>query len=322
MNDRKRPVRMDLNLFRVFEAIHRLGSLTRAAQELHLTQPAVSNALSRLREHFGDPLFRRSGRRIVPTPLAETLAADVTQALYALHGSLMRSQQFEPAAATRRFVVGMRDSLEFTLLPALSQVLLAQAPRLQLSSVGFDRAQLARLLSSGELSLAVDIPQPAEPGIRQDTLLTESLCVLMRSGHPLAGAALTPAAWLRARHVVFSARSSGPALEDVALSRRGLSRDVALRCQHPYAACHVAAHSDLLLTLPYFHARWFAAQLPLHIAPAPIPLPKMEVQMYWHQNVDEDPGNRWLRDTLREVAAHGRGVPAGTARQAAAQRRR
>jgi DNA-binding transcriptional LysR family regulator len=320
MNESKRTARIDLNLFRVFEAIHRLGSLTQAARELHLTQPAVSNALARLRVQFGDPLFRRSGRRIVATPLAQTLAADVAQALHTLHGSLNRSQSFKPAETARHFVMGMRDSLEFTLLPALSETLLTQAPRLQLSCVGFERAQLPRLLGAGELSLAVDIPQPLGPGIRQQTLLTDPLCVLMRSGHPLSRAPLSPAAWLKARHVIFSARASGPALEDVALARRGLSRDVALRCQHPYAACHIAAHSDLLLTLPRFHARWFAAQLPLHIAEAPIPLPRMEVQMYWHQNAEEDPGNRWLRDALVEIATRGRNDPPARTRQSPRQR--
>lgn len=294
--------RIDLNLFRVFEAIYRAGSLTRAAEELHLTQPAVSNALARLRAHYDDPLFVREGRKIAPTPLAHGIADEVAQALRTLRDSVQRAGHFEPAGSSRRFVIGMPESLEFTLLPRLVQALHAQAPQLRLHSVRIERERLSRQLIAGDLSLALDVPQPLGPRIRQQRVLKDRLVVAMRPGHPLAKTTLSTAGWLGARHVVVSGRSSGPTLEDIALSRRGLGREVALRCQNYYAACRVVAHSDLLLTLPQSHGEWLSRDLKLHLSAAPIPLPALEIMMYWHEGADADAGNRWLRGHVGELS--------------------
>ena len=304
MNESSAP-RIDLNLFRVFEAIYRAGSLTRAAEELHLTQPAVSNALARLRSHYDDPLFVREGRKIAPTPLAHGIADEVAQALRTLRDSVQRAGHFDPAGSTRRFVIGMPESLEFTLLPRLVQALHAQAPQLRVHSVRIERERLARQLVSGDLSLALDVPQPLGPRIRQQRVLKDRLVVAMRPGHPLAKTTLGTAGWLGARHVVVSGRSSGPTLEDVALSRRGLSREVALRCQNYYAACRIVAHSDLLLTLPQSHGEWLSRDLKLHLADAPIPLPALEIMMYWHEGAEADAGNRWLREHVGELSGTG-----------------
>ncbi|MCI4568806.1 LysR family transcriptional regulator [Lysobacter sp. CFH 32150] len=304
MNESSAP-RIDLNLFRVFEAIYRAGSLTRAAEELHLTQPAVSNALARLRSHYDDPLFVREGRKIAPTPLAHGIADEVAQALRTLRDSVQRAGHFDPAGSTRRFVIGMPESLEFTLLPRLVQALHAQAPQLRVHSVRIDRERLARQLVSGDLSLALDVPQPLGPRIRQQRVLKDRLVVAMRPGHPLAKTTLGTAGWLGARHVVVSGRSSGPTLEDVALSRRGLGREVALRCQNYYAACRIVAHSDLLLTLPQSHGEWLSRDLKLHLADAPIPLPALEIMMYWPEGAEADAGNRWLREHVGALSGSG-----------------
>src|SRR4051812_8816197 len=110
---------IDLNLLVVFEAIYREGNLTRAAKKLHLTQPALSHALSRLRKMFGDPLFARTGRAMVPTPFARNLVGPVREALSTLERGLFPNQAFAPETARRRFIVGMREVLEAFVLPEL-----------------------------------------------------------------------------------------------------------------------------------------------------------------------------------------------------------
>jgi DNA-binding transcriptional LysR family regulator len=316
MNESARgPV--DLNLFRVFDAVYRSGSITRAAGVLHLTQPAVSNALTRLRAHFDDPLFAREGRRVVPTPFARGLADDVSRSLASLADAVRRGRGFDPATSTRRFVVAMRDATEFALLPPLVRELQRLGRGLQVHSVRLERNRLARQLADGELDFAVDLPFTVGADIRQAELLRAELCVAMRKKHPLGARALTVDRWLSARHVVVSARANGAVFEDLALQQRGLERDVAVRCQHYYAACEVVAASDLLLTLPRFDGDWIRSRLPLHFAPMPLPTGSLPITLYWHRAAEEDPGNLWFRDRLRRLA-----VPGSTSRSSRTPSRR
>ncbi|NKF23937.1 LysR family transcriptional regulator [Solimonas marina] len=297
--------RVDLNLFRVFDAVYRAGSLTQAAAQLHLTQPAISNALARLRRQFGDPLFVRDGRRVAPTPRARAVAPDIAAALQALQRSLAVPQRFDAAASTRRFVLGMRDVLEFALMPTLTRQLLEQGPQLQLQSARIERRRLDRELVAGALDLAVDVPMTVGDELVREPLFREGLCVAMRPDHPLAGAPLRVESWLAARHITVSSRRTGPVLEDAVLQGEGLRRDVAVRCQHYYGACHLAASSDLLLVLPRYYGEWFKTQLPLRLAPPPVALPELEVMMYWPRNAEHDPAHGWLREQLRRAVRDG-----------------
>lgn len=297
--------RIDLNLFRVFDAVYRAGSLTQAAAQLHLTQPAISNALARLRTQFGDPLFVRDGRRIAPTPRARAVAPEIAAALQLLQQTLSAPQAFEAVSASRRFVIGMRDLLEFALLPRLTQELLRDAPKLQLQSARIERRKIERELAAGALDLSIDVPMPVGEGIVQEALFEEHLCVAMRRDHPLAKRALGIRQWLGARHVVVSSRRIGQVLEDGVLQREGLRRDIALRCQHYYAACHVVASSDLLLVLPRYYGEWFTAHLPLKLVPLPLAMPSLQVMLYWPRNAEHDPGHAWLRERIRALTARG-----------------
>lgn len=294
-------MRFDLNLFRVFDAIYASGSLTRAAEALHLTQPAVSHALARLRDRFDDPLFRREGRGMVPTPRAHALAGDVRRALELLDAGIRSAGHFDPASVQRRFVVGLREAVETTTLPPLLAGLRAEAPGVVLESVHFARETVARDLARGHLDLVLDIPLPLAPEIRREALFDDALCIAMRADHPLAARPLSREDWLAAAHVVASGRPSGLSLEDDALRRAGLHRHVALRCQSYQSGCAAVAASDLLLALPRRVAEEQAAVFPLHLAPAPLRLPSFRVQLYWHHAAHDDAGNRWLRERIRAV---------------------
>jgi DNA-binding transcriptional LysR family regulator len=293
---------VDLNLFRVFDAVYRAGSITRAATQLHLTQPAVSNALTRLRAHFDDPLFVRDGRRVVPTPHARSLAGEIARALGTLQDAVKHGRRFDPTTSSRRFVIGMRDSMESTLLPRLARDVQRRWPRLSLLSTRFERRRLSRQLAAGELDLAVDLPFSTGDDLMQKEFMRTELCVVMRRRHPLARGKLTLETWLSARHVVVSARPNGPVLEDLALRQLGRTRDIALRCQHYYAAWQVVAASDFLLTMPRNDGDDGTIPLPLTIAPLPVPFAPLPVMLYWHRSADGDPANRWMRERLEELA--------------------
>lgn len=298
MNDLKPAARIDLNLFRVFDAIWRTGSLTLAAEQLHLTQPAVSNALARLREHFGDALFRRQGRRVVPTARAQAIADDVGEALRLLRDSLQSAQAFDALASSRRFTLGMRDNFEVSLLPRLVLALRQHAPRMHLHSAAIDRKRLARQLAEGEMDFGIDVPVAMPADIRQAPLLEIDFCLATRPGHRFAKRRPSVKEWAEAEHVAVSGRSAGPVMEDLALQRAGLTRDVSVRLQNYYAACHLVAASDLVLVLPRFYGEWFSGFIPLHLAATPLPLPPMPILLYWHRNADSDAGHAWLRELI------------------------
>lgn len=291
-------MRVDLNLFRVFDAIYRSGSLTRAAEALNLTQPAVSHALARLRDHLGDPLFRREGRGMVATPRAHALAADVRQALALLESSAHAAADFDPVRSERRFVVGLREAIETAALPQLVQRLRCGAPGIVLESVSFARETVARELARARLDVVIDVPLPLGQDILRTPLYDDPLCIAMRHDHPLAGDRLSQEAWLAADHVVVSGRPSGLSLEDDALSRAGLHRRIALRCQNYQTACRTVAGSDLLLAVPGRVAKTQAETTPIVLRAPPMRLPSLRGQLYWHHAMHEDAANRWLRDQV------------------------
>lgn len=296
-------IRVDLNLFRVFMAVYRAGSLTQAAAQLHLTQPAISNALTRLRQQIGDPLFIREGRRMVPSLRARQIAPQVEQALTALQTVTRTDSHFDAATAQRRYQIGMRDLLEFVLLPDLLNDLQQHAPHISLQSRPIERRRLERMLASGGLDLAVDVAIPTGEDIHRELLLRDSLCVVTRSGHRLAHQRLTLQRWLSQPHVVVSARTSGPVLEDLLLNEHDLKRNIVLRCQHYSAACHVVARTDCMLMLPRRYAAQFSRAFGLIIKPPPVPLAPLELMMYWHRNADGDSGLKWLRNRIASLSA-------------------
>lgn len=294
--------KVDLNLFVVLDAICAEGSITRAADRLHLTQPAVSHALARLRDVYADPLFVRSGNGVAPTALTKRLIGPIRESLLMLQETLQPSQPFDAAGARNSFVVALPDVLETWVLPPLMQYLQEVAPRMQMASVRARRRELDADLAGGRLDLAFDVLMPVAPALRHAPLMEDRFVVVAREGHPILAADWTMDAYCQFRHIVVSSRRTGLSAEDFELSRLGLRRDIALRCSNYHVAWKTMEQTDLLLTVPEQYALMREAG-PFSVKPMPMDVRGLAIQMYWHESVDQDPANQWLRSVFKQVLA-------------------
>ncbi len=288
--------RLDLNLFRVMDAVYVHGGISAAARQLHLSQPAVSHALARLRRVWGDQLFVRQGNRMVPTELTRRVMGDVQAHLRGLQSLFTQAERFEPRTLEMTLKLGMRDVLEAISLPLLVAHLSEVAPRLRVASVRVPRDELTRALTMGEVDVVIDRQRRMDSGIRGLHLADEGLAVILREGHPLLDKGLDASAYFASRHVMVALRPDQPDPLQAVWAMAGRDgRDIAMRCQHYFAAARVTAQSELLLTLPRTYARELAQVLPLVVCELPLPAPAMGIWMYWHAEREGDPAHQWLR---------------------------
>lgn len=298
--------RVDLNLLVVLDAIYTEGGLTRAGERLHITQPAVSHALGRLRSLLGDPLFVRQGHAMVATPFTRGLIQPLRNALRGMEITLNEARRFDPAVAEKRFTLGCRDALELRVLPQLMGNLSQTAPEVEVATVHFRRRDMEADLFNGELDMVTDSLLPRSANIHHTRMSRDQLAVLARQGHPALQPELGLDGYLQQKHILVTSRRTGPGLEDHELSRHGLRRRVALRCQHYFAASRVVSETDLLLTMPARLAQLIQRSGGYDVAPFPLAMPAQDLFLCWHSNVDSDPANRWLREQiLAAFAAHG-----------------
>ena len=293
--------RVDLNLYVVFDAIYSEGSITRAASKLNLTQPAVSHALSRLREVYQDALFVRRGNRMVPTPQARSMVQSVREALLQLQTTLTSPQAFDPASTQKQVSLSMRGVAESLLLSELVVHLERLAPLMQLSSVRVQRREMESELAGGRLDFAFDVLLPVGPSIRHRALMDDRFVVVSRKRHPVLKGGLNMEKYLSLRHVLVSSRRSGPTVEDFELSRLGYHRNIGMRCQNYFVAWKTIAGSDILLTVPEQYALKNQHYYNLKRWPMPEPLPPLTSYMYWHETVEDDPANKWMREQITQV---------------------
>jgi DNA-binding transcriptional LysR family regulator len=285
---------VDLNLFVVFEAIYAKRNLTRAAEVLCISQPAVSNALMRMRKTFNDQLFVSTPQGMVPTPVAENIAGRVGEALQLLNASVQEADLFQPATAQKVFRVSMNDLTEALLLPALGEILKLQAPGIRIESYFSNRRDVPRELAAGALDLAIDAPLINDPQLLHGPLRSERYVCMLRKGHPLADQTLSLKNYLSLGHIHISSRREGLGHVDTVLNKLGEVRKIQMRVQHYMVAPLIAMRTDLALTAPLGLVQGYdAIQMEL-----PFELPSQEWHLYWHRSADRDQANAWLRDKL------------------------
>lgn len=287
--------RIDLNLLVVFEKIYAERNLTRVAESLNITQPAVSNALARLRLALDDPLFVRTPRGMVPTPVARNMIATVRQALRDLESCVRQRQSFEARTTRRAFRIGINEPAQLMLLAPLMARLTAEAPGITLQTFYPDRRAVIRDLTSGDLDVAIDAPLINDPQLNARQFLAETMVCAVRRDHPLmASGGLTLETYLGLDHIHVSSRRQGLGYVDLGLRAINRQRRIVLRTQHYVGAFELLALSDLALTVP----RAVATGRDVAALPLPFDVEPLRLNLFWHKHSEQDAANRWLRSRV------------------------
>ena len=314
---------LDLNLLRVFDEVMAERNLTRAAEKLAITQPAVSNALRRLREVLGDELVTRRGHGVEPTPRALALWPAVRHALAQLQETLSPGR-FDPASAQTTFVLAMADATGATLIPPLIEIVEREAPGVSLRVVPLTTRDPRRLLDDESAVMAVgyypavlaDLTARAQSDnvvAHESTRLYDGqyVCV-MRADHPLAAVPMTLDLYCAARHLLVSFSGKPFGFIDGALAALGRERRIVLTVNQFFTAGRVVATTDLLTVLPRHFVGVASVRDELVWRPLPMTLPPVHVDALWHRRRNHDPAHRWLREAIARAA---RNTPAPIHRQ-------
>ena len=291
---------VDLNLFVVFDAIYTEGNLTRAGEIIGITQPAVSNSLSRLRTLFDDPLFVRTAEGMVPTPVAQNIIGPVRQALGLIRSSVQDSEVFDPSASDKRFRISMNDLSQAIYLPWLMTRIKAEAPNVAVEVYQVHRRDMHTELASGNLDLAIDISLTPDPQINQSGLYSHPQVCVVRKDHPVLREKLDIETYIALDHIHISSRRGGLGHVDLALGKMGKRRNIALRMQHYLAAPQLLARTDLAMTVPLTFAQFLANTGPMSYFELPFEVPNIDSHLYWHESTENDQANQWLRNLILE----------------------
>ena len=296
---------IDLNLFLTFEAIYTHGNLTLASRHLNVTQPAVSNALARLRERLDDPLFIHAGRRMNPTAMAQKMIGPVRQALRLLQSGISVEEEFDPAKSDKVVRLSIGDIGETILLPGLVEKLRRIAPSVTIQAFHVPRRSVPRRLSLGEIDFAVDIPLLASTQLIHDKLMSDQQVCVVGEQHPLADKEqLSLEDYLKMTHILVSSRPRGGGLVDIELGKAGLSRRIGVRLQHYQSAFHMVEQTNLALTTPLQLSRMYKCR----VFPLPFDAPNLELQLYWHVSADQTAMSKWLREQIFSVVSGQSGI--------------
>ncbi len=292
---------IDLNQLVLFQQLMVQRRVSRVAETLGLTQPAVSNTLAKLRKQFGDELFVRSPAGMVPTPFAEQLAEPIGYALGMIHSGLNQHRAFDPATVKRSFTVGMTDIGEIVFLPALVDRLRREAPGLALNTVRTSATTLRDDMAAGQVDLAIGPMPQLKAGFFQRRLFRQRYVCLFRQGHPLDRKRLSLADFKAAEHLTVVSAGTGHGQVDDLIRRAGIERIVRLTIPHFVSVGHILQRSDLVATVTERLAESLATPFGLTARPHPVALPEVAINVFWHAKVHRSPAHQWLRTVVFEL---------------------
>ncbi len=291
---------IDLNLLKSLGALLETGSVTKAADQVNLSQPAMSRALNRLQYVMKDPLLVRSGRGMVLTPRGEALREPVQDALAQLSG-LLKPQVFDPSSARDRFRVVAPDYMAQRILPPILGQVFRLAPHIGIEIENLSEKAIAEMCE-GKVSLGFGVVEdgPVLDNVRSQALLQDRQVCLMRNNHPFSGTGMTLSGYAEAPHALLSITGRGGSRIDDVLKQHGLSRTIALRVTHFLTIGTVIAATDLIATVPELLAREVMTDdLRVMELPEELDAPAFAVSQIWHERFTEDPAHRWLRGLIK-----------------------
>jgi DNA-binding transcriptional LysR family regulator len=290
---------IDLNLFRIFDAVMTERHVGRAAQRVARTQPAVSNAISRLRSKLNDPLFIRAPNGVTPTPKAEALWREIGPAIDALRASTER-QNFDPHQVSGELNIACTDFESTLLLAPILGVLHKSAPAINVIFIPGSAVFSKEALQSGNADIALGFLPGTNSSIRARILFEDSFCVAMSKNNPLARKQLDLRSYAKGDHLLVSPSGDRRGVVDDILAARGLSRRIALVINHFHLVPEALAALDLLATTSAKLMSQFGKENELILKPPPLTIPPIQISLYWHRRTENDQRLSWLREILVE----------------------
>ena len=287
----------DLNLFVIMNSIYTEGSLTKAAEVVGITQPAVSNALSRLREKFDDELFVRTGGGMVPTQKTENIIKDIQNALMLMQKSVNEPDEFDPATSQKTFRLSLGDINEGRILAILMGKIEKQAPNIKLECYYSARDKVPHALATNELNFAVDPFIPNSKDTNAMKVFSDQFVIAHRANHPVSKVTdLTLEEALKLKYINISNRKRGASVVEMEMQKMQLQPEMSLRAQHYLVTPEIVRSTDLCLLC----AETFAKKHGLSYIELPFDVPPLEQYLIWHRSDDNDGSHIWMRDLIAE----------------------
>lgn len=295
---------LDLNLLVALDALLTERSITEAGRRLHITQSAMSGSLARLREYFGDELLVQIGRKMVPTPLAETLAEPVREILLKVKATVETKPGFDPATSTRRFSLMMSDYVSTVLINEVLQHIERTAPHVSFEIVSNDMTSPGEALEHGDIDLLIMPRDHLSKAHPYEVLFADGYACVVWNENPAVKGPISQQEYLQLGHVcVQLSRGRAPVLDEWFLSRLGVNRRIDVIAMNFNAVPQYIVGTHRIGTIHRRMARYYSRYLPLRVIPCPYDIPPIVEAMQWHKYFDRDPGLAWLRGILKEVSA-------------------
>jgi len=278
-------------------SIYTEGSLTKAAEVVGITQPAVSNALSRLREKFDDELFVRTGGGMVPTQKTENIIKDIQNALQLMQKSVNEPDEFDPATSQKTFRISLGDINEGRILAILIGKIEKQAPNIKLECYYSARDKVPHALATNELNFAVDPFIPNSKDTNAMKVFSDQFVIAHRANHPVSKVTtLTLEEVLKLKYINISNRKRGASVVEMEMQKMQLQPEMSLRAQHYLVTPEIVRSTDLCLLC----AETFAKKHGLSYIELPFDVPPLEQYLIWHSSDDNDGSHIWMRDLIAE----------------------
>jgi DNA-binding transcriptional LysR family regulator len=305
---------IDLNQLVLFQQLMVERRVSKVADNLGLTQSAVSNTLAKLRRQFGDDLFVRTPAGMMPTPFAEQLAEPIGYALGMIHSGLNQHSRFDPASVKRSVTIGVTDIGEIVFLPELVDHLRQVAPGVSLSTVRTTATNLRDDMEAGKVDLAIGPLPQLKAGFFQRRLFQQRYVCLFRKGHALDRKRLTLADFKAAEHLIIVSAGTGHGKVDDLIRRAGVERNVRLTIPHFVSVGHLLRRTDMVATVTERLAKSLAEPFDLTFRPHPVELPEIAINVFWHAKVHRSPAHQWLRGVVFDLFGDSKDTAATSAK--------
>ena len=291
---------IDLNLLVVFHEVFQQRQISSVAKKLSLSQPAVSNALARLRKNFDDELFVRTAQGMQPTPLAVQLSEPIASALTSITQALNQHEVFDAMLSKRHFKIAMTDVGELYFMPKLIELCRTLAPQIKLSTVRANSIDIKTEMETGRVDLAIGAFDEISGALYQRRLFKQNYVCMFRLGHPLTGATMSAKDFLAAQHLIIASMESPYDKINQSLEKAGIKASAHFTVPHFVAVPYIISSTDLLVTVPQKLAESSAAPFKLQYIKPPLRLPSLQTNVFWHRRFAQDEGNQWLRNVIAQ----------------------